>query len=118
MKKTKTDIQPESPMEMQTQSLQEKNPLVKGKKPPRHSTTIYLPRKDNDKIIRAMKVRASETYGIGEPLGKVSRYVMDQVLEDFFREGIIDEKGCFVDSVLEGREKKIHEETTKPKYGK
>jgi hypothetical protein len=109
----------ENTMEAAPQAQVQTQGSLEKKKKPRHSTTIYLPRKDNEKIVRAMKLRASEKYGAGHSLGKVSKYVMeDLVFTDLFKEGIIDENGNFIDSELENREKKVLEEGSKPKYGK
>lgn len=62
------------------------------KKKIRHSTTIYLPRKNNEFIAKAIKVRAENLYGT-ESLGKASKYIMGLIKKDFIAAGLFTSQG-------------------------
>lgn len=59
----------------------------------RHSTTIYLPRKHNGFLSRAIKARAINIFGDEEVLGKASKYIMDLIKKDFMEIGLVNSDG-------------------------
>jgi hypothetical protein len=72
----------------------------KDKKKYRHSTTVYLPRKDNDKYVRAITACSRELFGVSDTLGKNSKFII-QLVRKYFRErGILNSAGEFDDQKL------------------
>jgi len=62
----------------------------KPKKKYRHSTTVYLPRKHNSYLVRAIKARGEDIFGKAESLGKSSKYIIYLIKKDLIEAGLMD----------------------------
>lgn len=62
----------------------------KPKKKYRHSTTVYLPRKDNSFLVRAIKARGEAIFGKAESLGKSSKYIIYLIKKDLIEAGLMN----------------------------
>jgi len=70
----------------------------------RHSTTVYLPRKYNILMQRAMLARAKELHGADGFVGKTSKYINDLIMRDLIASGLFDTNGDPVVDKLENLE--------------
>lgn len=61
----------------------------KPKKKYRHSTTVYLPRKFNSFLVRAIKARGEAIFGKAESLGKSSKYIIYLIKKDLIEAGLM-----------------------------
>jgi hypothetical protein len=86
------------------------------KKKYRHSTTVYLPRKDNDSYVRAITARSRELYGVTDTLGKNSKYIIQLVRKDFRERGILNSAGEFDFQKLAEIEAQLKEESEKTEF--
>ena len=62
----------------------------KPKKKYRHSTTVYLPRKHNAFLVRAIKARGEAIFGKAESLGKSSKYIIYLIKKDLVEAGLMN----------------------------
>lgn len=59
----------------------------------KHSVTVYLPRKNNSFLSKAIRARAIEKFGAPKNLlGRSSMYVMDLIYRDLQTRGLINDK--------------------------
>lgn len=61
----------------------------KPKKKHRHSTTVYLPRKHNEFLVKAIKARGEDIFGKAESLGKSSKYIIYLIKKDLIESGLM-----------------------------
>lgn len=59
------------------------------KKKHRHSTTVYLPRKHNEFLVKAIKARGEDIFGKAESLGKSSKYIIYLIKKDLIEAGLM-----------------------------
>jgi len=55
-----------------------------------HSTTIYLPRKDNSFLVRAIRARSQQVYTKDGALGKNSKYIVSLIKQDLESVGFLE----------------------------
>ncbi len=85
------------------------------KKKYQHSTTVYLPRKNNEYYARAIKARAKQLFGLDDT-GKGSKYILNLVKKDLASAGLMTKQGEPQMAKLEDLERHLEEESKKPKY--
>lgn len=69
--------------------------IEKDKKKYRHSTTVYLPRKDNEHYVNGITLCSRTLFGVTDTLGKNSKFII-QLVRKYFREvGILNSAGEF-----------------------
>ena len=88
----------------------------KDKKKYRHSTTVYLPRKDNDLYVRGITARSRSLYGVADTLGKNSKYIIQLVRKDLREAGILNSAGEFDLQKMSELEAKLKLEAEKNEF--
>lgn len=69
--------------------MEDSNNQDSQKKKYRHSTTVYLPRKNNEFLVRAIKARGEQIFGKAESLGKSSKYIIYLIKKDLIEAGLM-----------------------------
>jgi cation transport regulator ChaC len=85
-----------------------KEPAKKGN---RHSTTVYIPRSENqEEYLRAINVAAQLRCGPAKALGKFSEYTNKLFRQDLKALGLMSPEGQINSAEVQKREKEIEEE--------
>lgn len=90
--------------------------MEQEKKKPRHSTTIYLPRKHNSFLVRAIRARSKDLFGASDGTGKNSKYIMQLVMKDLKTNGLFKDNGDPNEDALVDLEKRVKEDSERANF--